>query len=135
MIRRSRLTMMLFAALCASSAAAADGLPAVDSRSTSDGVYTKAQAKSGEKLYKQHCLVCHDKNYFKPVLKRWGGQSVGVLYDVMSGSMPESNPGGLLPKEYEDIMAYIFSRSKYPEGEGRLTQKGGALGRILIEDS
>ena len=92
------------------------GCPLPIRGSTSEGVYTKAQAKSGEKLYKQHCLVCHDKNYFKPVLKRWSGQSAGVLFDVMSGSMPESNPGGLLPKEYEDILAYIFSRSKYPAG-------------------
>ena len=125
----------MLAVLLSSAAAAGDGLPAAGSRSTSEGVYSKAQAKSGEKLYKQHCLVCHDKNYFKPVLKRWNGQSAGVLFDVMSGSMPESNPGGLQLKEYEDILAYIFSRSKYPVGESRLTHKGGALGGLVIEDS
>ena len=104
-------------------------------RSTQDGVYTKAQAKAGESLYKQHCLVCHDKNYFKPVLDRWNGQRAGVLFDVMSGSMPESNPGGLLPKEYADILAYIFSRSKYPVGDERLSQAKGALANLVIEDS
>jgi len=99
---------------------------------TSDGVYTKAQAKSGEDLYEQHCLVCHDKKYFRPVLKRWEGQSVAVLFDVMAGSMPESNPGGLLDEEYLDILAYIFSRSRYPAADERL--KMDALPSITIED-
>lgn len=99
---------------------------------TADGVYTKAQARDGGELYEQHCLVCHDKNYFKPVLKRWSGQSLAVLFDVMSGSMPESNPGGLLDQEYVDILAYIFSRSRYPAADESLTLK--ALPAITIDD-
>ena len=62
---------------------------AADQRTTADAVYTKAQAKKGEKLFKQNCLVCHDKKYFRPVLKVWNGQSVGIFYDMMAGSMPE----------------------------------------------
>jgi len=100
--------------------------------STSEGVYTKAQAKSGEDLYEQHCLVCHDKKYFRPVLKRWNGQSVAVLFDVMAGSMPESNPGGLLDEEYLDILAYVFSRSRYPAADEPLQMD--ALPSISIED-
>ncbi|MCB1683160.1 MAG: cytochrome c [Pseudomonadales bacterium] len=128
---------LLWAALFAPVAAAQEATPATlgEVRSTRDGVYTKAQAKAGEALYKQHCLVCHDKNYFKPVLNRWSGQRAGVFFDVMSGSMPESNPGGLLPKEYVDILAYIFSRSRYPAGEERLSHAHGALANLLIEDS
>jgi mono/diheme cytochrome c family protein len=101
-------------------------------RTTQDGVYSKAQAKQGGKIYKQQCQVCHDKKYFRPVLKRWSGQSAAILYDVMAGSMPESNPGGLLPDEYVDLMAYIFSQSRYPAGEQPL--KSAALAEITIED-
>lgn len=96
------------------------------------GVYSKAQAKSGEALYEQHCLVCHDRKYFRPVLSRWNGQAASVLFDVMAGSMPESNPGGLLDDEYLDILAYIFSRSRYPAGESPLALDD--LAGILIED-
>lgn len=99
---------------------------------TESGVYTKDQAKSGKALYEQQCLMCHDNKYFRPVLKRWNGQSLAVLFDVMSGSMPESNPGGLLDQEYLDILAYIFSRSRYPTGEAPLAMDD--LSAITIED-
>ncbi len=104
--------------LIAAVAAQAGGSAAATT--TAEGVYDKNQAKSGEVLYEQHCLVCHDKNYFRPVLERWNGQSLAVFFDVMAGSMPESNPGGLLDDEYVDILAYLFSRSRFPVGEGRL---------------
>jgi mono/diheme cytochrome c family protein len=92
-------------------------------RTTLEGVYSKGQAKQGGELYKAQCLVCHDKKYFRPVLTRWNGQSAAVLFDVMSGSMPESNPGGLQLNEYVDILAYIFSLSKYPSGDKDLERE------------
>jgi cytochrome c len=116
------------ALLPASPAALAGG----SSVSTEAGVYTKGQAKSGKALYEQHCLMCHDNKYFRPVLKRWHGQSAAVLFDVMASSMPESNPGGLMDDEYLDIMAYIFSRSRYPDADTALTTE--RLASITIED-
>jgi mono/diheme cytochrome c family protein len=101
-------------------------------RTTQDGVYSKIQAKQGGKIYKEQCQVCHDKKYFRPVLKRWSGQSAAILYDVMSGSMPESNPGGWLPDQYVDLMAYIFSQSRYPAGETALDT--AALAEITIQE-
>ncbi len=105
---------------------------AADPRTTDDAVYTKMQAKVGEKLYKEHCLACHDKKYFRPVLKTWAGQSLGTFFSVMSATMPESNPGGLLEDEYVDVLAYIFSLSKFPAGDRALTHEGGALDEISI---
>ena len=102
------------------------------SLSTEDGVYTKAQAKAGKDLYEVHCGTCHDNKYFRPVLKRWNGQSLSIFYDVMSTSMPESNPGGLMDAEYLDILAYIFSRSRYPDADEPLTLDKVAA--ITIED-
>lgn len=122
-LRRAALVLVI---TCVAYAAHAE------SRTTQDGVYSKAQAKQGGEIYKQQCQVCHDKKYFRPVLKRWSGQSAAILYDVMAGSMPESNPGGLLPEEYVDLMAYIFSQSRYPAGEQPLDS--AALAEITIED-
>lgn len=102
-------------------------------RTVNDGVFTKAQAKVGEQLYAEHCLLCHDKKYFRPVLKRWDSQPLGIMFTVMSTSMPESNPGFLNEKEYVDILAYILSLSRYAPGDTELDYKNGALNEVTVE--
>jgi len=122
----SLITVML---LCLTAWAIASA----DPRTVNEGVYTKDQAKVGEALYKEHCLLCHDKKYFRPILKRWEGQPINVLYTVMSTSMPESNPGFLTEKEYVDILAYILSLSRYAAGDTELDYKDGALDDLTVE--
>ena len=97
-----------------------------------DKIYTKKQAKIGQKLYKEHCLACHDKKYYFPVLKAWDGESLGLFYTVMSATMPESNPGSLPDKDYVDILAYILSMSRYPSGESNLEYEINKLNDITI---
>jgi mono/diheme cytochrome c family protein len=104
-----------------------------DPRSVNEGVYTKDQAKVGEGLYEAQCILCHDKKYFRPVLKRWEGQPINVLYTVMSTSMPESNPGFLSEKEYVDILAYILSLNRYAAGDTELDYTDGALSEVIVE--
>ena len=103
-----------------------------DPRTVNDGVYTEAQADAGEALYKDHCLICHDKKYFRPVLKRWDGQQLSTFFTIMSASMPESNPGSLPDDQYLDILAYILSLSRYPDGDAPLHNDDGALADITI---
>lgn len=103
-----------------------------DPRTINDAVYTDQQAEAGEDLYAEHCLTCHDKKYFRPVLKTWDGQALGLLYTVMSTSMPESNPGALSRKDYVDILAYILAQNRYPSGDSELGYEGGMLDEILI---
>ncbi len=97
-----------------------------------DKIYSKDQAKIGQKLYKDNCIACHDKKYFRPVLKAWNGQPLSVLFAVMSASMPESDPGSLPEKDYVDILAYILSLNRYPAGESALEHENGALDDITI---
>lgn len=101
-------------------------------RTINDAVYSKDQAETGEGLYEVNCLTCHDKKYFRPVFKAWDGQSLGLLFTVMSASMPESNPGSLQDSEYVDILAYILKLNRYPAGEAPLTNDDGELDEILI---
>ncbi len=103
-----------------------------DPRTVNDAVYSKVQAKVGEKLYTDNCLLCHDKKYFRPVLKRWEGQSLSIMFTVMSTSMPESNPGFMTEKEYVDILAYILSLSRYAPGDAELDYQNGALNEIIV---
>ena len=105
----------------------AAGTASADPRTVNDGVYSKAQAKVGEQLYTDHCILCHDKKYFRPVLKRWEGEPISVLFTVMSTSMPESNPGFLTEKESVDILAYILSLSRYGAGDTELAGGGGGF--------
>lgn len=103
-----------------------------DPRTINEAIYSRAQSEVGEQLYKEHCLICHDKKYFRPVLKAWDGRSLELFFTVMSASMPESNPGALLEKEYVDILAYILSLSRYPAGDTELDYKDGVLNEITI---
>lgn len=110
----------------------AHGLVAADPRTVNDSVYSEAQAEIGEQLYAEHCILCHDKKYFRPVFKRWEGQPLGIMFTVMSTSMPESNPGFLSEKEYVDILAYILSLSRYAPGNNELDYRDGALNDIMV---
>ncbi|MCH8072697.1 MAG: cytochrome c [Proteobacteria bacterium] len=123
-----QITRLIFLASCLLAWAAASA----DSRTVNDAVYSKAQAKVGEKLYADHCILCHDRKYFRPVLKRWEGQPLSILFTVMSTSMPESNPGFLTEKEYVDILAYILSLSRYAPGDAELDYQDGALNEITV---
>jgi cytochrome c len=104
-----------------------------DPRTTNDGVYTREQAEVGEELYKEHCLLCHDKKYFRPVLERWEGQPLSVLFTVMNTSMPENNPGFLSLQDSVDILAYILSLSRYSAGDTTLNHEDGALNDVIVE--
>lgn len=103
-----------------------------DPRTINDAVYTEEQAEAGEELYAEHCITCHDKKYFRPVLKAWEGQPLSLLYTVMSASMPESNPGALPRKDYIEILAYILSLNRYPAGDAELDYRDGVLEDIVI---
>lgn len=126
-MNRNLLLSIVFVVGCGLSAVAG-----ADPRTLNDAIYSEDQADSGEQLYKVHCLTCHDKKYFRPVLKRWDGQQLSVFFTVMSASMPESNPGSLPDAQYLDILAYILSLSRYPAGDSALHNDGGALGEITI---
>lgn len=103
-----------------------------EQRTINDRIFSEAQADSGEALYKEHCLTCHDKKYFRPVLKRWEGQSLGIFYTIMITSMPESNPGALPLDQYADILAYILSLSRYPSGDAPLGSDPNGMNEISI---
>ena len=108
------------------------GFAAAEPSTINNNIYSKAQAKIGAKLYQTNCIACHDKKYFRPVLKAWDGQSLGLFFSVMSASMPEGNPGSLPENDYVDILAYILSLSRYPAGESALDHQNGSLNEIII---
>lgn len=117
------------ASLVVALGAAAD---APSQRTVNDAVFTKDQARKGKRLYRQHCQMCHDRRYFEPVLRSWDGRTLGMLFETMSSTMPQTNPGMLPRSTYVDILAYILDENDYPDGESELDYRGGELDGIVI---
>ena len=105
-----------------------------NTRSTRDGVYTEEQARRGEEVANDLCFACHVEDWFaESLLPSWDGSPLSFLYDLISTTMPEDQPGGLSPQQYADVLAYIFELNGLPAGKAELDAKKEALGQITIE--
>jgi quinoprotein glucose dehydrogenase len=138
-------TLTIWIATCVVLAAAA-GVQIVlhaQATSTSQGVYTEAQAKRGTPLYQEQCAACHGENLAgndiipgltgQTFTNNWQGKSLGDLYDKIQMTMPALNPGSLMPEQAADLIAVILSVSKYPTGTTDLASKVEALQQIKID--
>ena len=106
-----------------------------DKTSVRSGVYTAAQAGRGQAIYKSKCASCHAPGYFtdEQLYANYAGQPLFELFDVISDSMPEDNPGSLKKEEYADVIAYILQLNKFPTGAAELPTDKDALSAILME--
>ena len=55
--------------------------------------------------------------------KNWQGKTVADLFEKTHTSMPATAPGSLSEQQTADILAYIFSVSKYPAGTRSSTRR------------
>ena len=108
--------------------------------STKPALYTADQANAGAAVYAQSCATCHGsalEGTAAPALKGPGfadtrrAQSLtaDMLFDVISGTMPQSDPGSLKPDEYAAVTAYHpaterLSRRHSAAGQGRGRHQG-----------
>ena len=112
-------------------------------KSINDGIYSDAQAKRGDVLYKEQCATCHGDNLEgsgpmpalagKDFLASWQGKTVGDLFEKTHTTMPATAPGSLTPAQAADIVAYMLASSKYKVGTTELESKVEALQQIKIE--
>ncbi len=102
-------------------------------RSISDGVFTRAQASRGERRFQQVCAACHrtievtSRWFLAPVV-----ETVGDMYEQISLTMPEGNPGSLSTEEYTDILAFILRAKEYPAGAQELPPDTALLENVLL---
>ena len=98
-----------------------------------DGFFTRAQASRGERRFDQLCADCHRGVEIRRI---WFGgqrhQSVNSLYEVISTTMPDGNPGGLNSDQYTDIVAFLLSLNGYSEGQNELHSDQEILEGIRI---
>ncbi len=113
------------------------------SKSIWDGIYTEEQATRGKGLYSQECASCHGGELTggemaPPLaggefLAGWDGLTVGDLFERIRISMPQNNPGSLSGQQNADILAFMFSSSKFPAGTTELPKEAGILKTIKFE--
>ena len=119
------------------------GAQAPAGKSTNDGIYSEAQAKRGDVLYKEQCATCHGDNLEgsgpmpplagKDFLVNWQGKTVGDLFEKTHTTMPATAPGSLTPAQAADITAYMLASSKFKAGTTELEGKVETLKEIKIE--
>ena len=112
-------------------------------KSVNEGVYSEAQAKRGEAIYKEQCAACHGDNLEgsgpmppltgKDFLTNWQGKPVADVFEKTATSMPATAPGSLSPEQTADVISYLLSVGKYPAGAAELPAKAEALKSISLD--
>ena len=129
------VTLVLIIASSLASRPRAQDAPSSSGRSVLDGVYTASQASRGRQQFLQACTSCHSagEHTGRKFETRWQGTTIGDLFDFVSTTMPEGNPGSLKPEEYASILAFFLSESGYKQGEKELPSDPEPLKKIRIE--
>jgi len=105
-------------------------------KSVKAGVYTADQADRGVALFKRKCASCHAPNRFtddQMFLTPYAGKPLWEMFEVISDSMPEDDPGGMKPEEYADVIAHLLKLNGFPTGQTELPTSKDALSLILFE--
>jgi mono/diheme cytochrome c family protein len=100
-----------------------------------DGVFTAEQAARGRQIFQRVCTSCHTvtEHTGRKFEGKWADSTLGELFDVISTTMPEGNPGSLNPDEYASIIAFVLKETGYPEGAGELPSDGAVLMKVRVE--
>jgi mono/diheme cytochrome c family protein len=110
-------------------------------KSVWDGVYTAAQAKEGQAVFRTVCAECHGADLAgieqapplagSAFVETWKGATLRKLYDTVE-QMPPESPKSLTAKQYVDVVAYVLSVNEFPAGETALVGDRRALGDVAI---
>lgn len=112
-------------------------LPAEQSPSVWDGVYTAAQATRGAVVFDAECAACHGPSGagggMAPQLvgaafsANYDGLTVGDLFDRNRTTMPPGNEGSLTAQQLADITAFMLQFNGFPAGDKELSSQGMML--------
>ena len=125
-----RSLMMLILAASVPAVAIAQGAGA---QTAKPALYTDAQANAGAAVYAQSCAACHGSQLEGVAAPALTGPAFGdmanaqsmtadALLDVISNTMPQSDPGSLKPEEFAAVTAYILQQNGYPAGTAALAK-------------
>jgi len=125
-------------AMAVAFAAAAQG-----GRVATSGVYSKAQAERGAKLFADACARCHGASMegldvAPPLtgprfLGNYVGQPAAALSSRIRTSMPLDMPGSLGLQASADLTAAILAANNYPAGNDELPSSASAQQAVTID--
>jgi mono/diheme cytochrome c family protein len=109
--------------------------PTTGEKTVNDGVYAAAQADRGQALFTASCSACHDPARFTgdDFLGSWTGKPLHALFELVSATMPEDNPGSLKPQQYADVISYFLRLNKFPAGDKELEGTADVMRAIKID--
>jgi mono/diheme cytochrome c family protein len=106
-------------------------------KTTTDGVYTAAQATRGQKIYTDSCASCHGDDLSgggqapalvgKDFNMDWIDLALSDLFDRTRGTMPADKPGTLKPEEAADVIAFLLQKATFPSGQTELPADAAPL--------
>ncbi len=110
------------------------------------GVYTAAQAESGETTFMARCAGCHRADLkgsqtganYAPALGgddfmlRWDSSSVNRLFRIIRDTMPRGTPGTLGEQTTLDVVSFILKFNGFPAGMSVLTADAANLEKITF---
>jgi len=94
--------------------------------------YTAEQAQRGRRVFGSVCSVCHSRNDFQgPIFElTWMAEPVGNLFQHISTTMPQDDPGSLALTDYASVVAYMLELNGRPAGDVELPAEAAALSTL-----
>jgi len=97
-------------------------------------LYTRTQARAGQRVFRQHCAKCHGRNLQGSLGPAIAGTqfleaaqhnhwSVEIIRYLVVNTMPLHDPGSLSKEQYADVLAYLLASSCYPAGDKPFPQR------------
>jgi len=117
--------------------AAALGRPD-DTKTTNDGVYTKAQAAGAKKQFDKICADCHAFTVAakkksedlplgdEPFFENWSGRPLGELVTLIALTMPNDGSATVTEAEAVNLVAYVLQQNDFPAGSKPLTKESAS---------
>lgn len=104
-------------------------------RTIADAVYSMAQAKRGSETFAGMCQSCHTPAQYEgpTFLDAWRGYTLWDFFEYLTGTMPKSDPGGLSPQEYAQVVAWVLELNDMPPGPDDLPADPAALKQIRFD--
>jgi mono/diheme cytochrome c family protein len=111
-------------------------------QSSGTGYFSSEQAKRGEGVYLQYCVVCHGQSLTgadeaTPLTgprftSNWNRRTVGDLFTRIRTTMPPGVPNQLTRQQTADVLAFILKYNKVPTGSAELPLQLELLKRIEL---
>lgn len=92
------------------------------------------QVERGEQWFRSACLQCHALGAVSnPDFRlKWGGRTAQDLFDLISRTMPDGDPGSLSRGAYLAITAYLLKLNGMPVAPTPLAADSTILGSLRL---